>query len=334
MTRPRSLLVNASDTPYYHCIGRCVRRALLCGRDPVSGKSFDHRKQRILERLKALAEIFGIDVCAYALMSNHYHLVLRLAPERAERWTDREVVERWRRLYVGPPCVGRYLDGVALDATESALLAECVRQWRARLVDLSWFMRCLNEHIARMANAEDGCTGRFWEGRFKSQALLDEAALLTVMAYVDLNPVRAGIAVSVTESDYTSGQQRLVEIVAPGAAGAEDVKPALLRFVEAIRGCDTPGLPFNLQDYLELLDTTGRVVHPAKRGTIPAGAPRLLESLGLARDEWLRSVAELHVRFRLFLGAPHRLSAMAERRGWRWVRGQAAARRLYGRMNA
>jgi len=334
MTRPRSLLVNASDTPYYHCIGRCVRRALLCGQDPVSGKSFDHRKRRILERLKVLAEIFAIDVCAYALMSNHYHLVLRLAPERAERWTDREVVERWRRLYVGPPCVGHFLDDVALDEAESALLAECVRRWRGRLVDLSWFMRCLNEHIARMANAEDGCTGRFWEGRFKSQALLDEAALLTVMAYVDLNPVRAGLAESVAESDYTSGQQRLGEIIAPGVAGGEDVKPTLLPFVEAIRVCDTPGLPFNVQDYLALLDMTGRVVHPAKRGAIPAGAPRLLESLGVAPQEWLRSVAELHVRFRLFLGAPHRLSAMAERRGWRWVRGQAAARRLYGRMNA
>ena len=80
MTRPRSSLVSVSDTPYYHCIGRCVRRAFLCGKDPVSGKSFEHRKQRILERLKLLTEVFAIDLCAYALMSNHYHLVLRLAP--------------------------------------------------------------------------------------------------------------------------------------------------------------------------------------------------------------------------------------------------------------
>jgi len=335
MTRPRSLLVNASDTPYYHCIGRCVRRALLCGQDPVSGKSFEHRKQRILERLEALTDIFAIDLCAYALMSNHYHLVLRLAPARAEGWTDREVVERWRRLYVGPPCVGRYLEGCPLDEGETALLSDCVRRWRSRLVDLSWFMRCLNEFIARMANAEDGCTGRFWEGRFKSQALLDEAALLTVMAYVDLNPVRAGLCESVLASEYTSGQQRLEEIVAPHGTAGRPTKPALLPFVEALGEGDAGrGLPFNVQDYLALLDTTGRAVHPTKGGVIPVGTPRLLESLGLAPGEWLRSVAELHARFRLFIGAPHRLSTVVERRGWRWVRGQAAARRLYGHMNA
>jgi REP element-mobilizing transposase RayT len=149
MTRPRATLVSASDTPYYHCIGRCVRRSFLCGKDPVSGKSFDHRKQLILDRLALLAEIFAIDLCAYALMSNHYHLVLRLAPERAQAWTDRDVVERWRRLYAGPPCIERFLDHAALDSAEEALHADCIRRWRHRLTDLSWFMRCLNEYVAR-----------------------------------------------------------------------------------------------------------------------------------------------------------------------------------------
>lgn len=333
MTRPRSTLVSPSDTPYYHCIGRCVRRAFLCGEDPVSGKSFDHRKQRIRERLALLTEVFAIDVCAYALMSNHYHLVLRLAPERAAAWTEREVVERWRRLYSGPPCVTRYLDGAPLDAVETALLADCLPRWRSRLVDLSWFMRCLNEFIARLANREDGCTGRFWEGRFKSQALLDEQALLTVMAYVDLNPVRAGVAESIDTSDFTSGQQRLGELTKPEGESSLDRKPALLPFAQALRRPEVGGLPFNLQDYLDLLDTSGRVVHPTKHGAIPEITSRLLSSLGLEPGEWLKSVAELHARFRLFIGAPHRLSLLAERRGWRWIRGQRAARRLYGRVN-
>ena len=93
----------------------------------------------------------------------------------------------------------------------AARKAQRVAQWRARLSDLSWFMRCLNESIARRANQEDGCTGRFWEGRFRSQALLDEAALLTCMSYVDLNPMRAGMASSLEESDFTSIQQRFEE---------------------------------------------------------------------------------------------------------------------------
>ncbi len=333
MTRARASLVSVSDTPYYHCIGRCVRQAFLCGRDPVSGKSFEHRKVSILERLALLTEVFAIDLCAYALMSNHYHLVLHLAPERAAQWSEREVVERWRRLYTGPACVARFLDGLALDASESAQLADCIGRWRSRLCDLSWFMRCLNEYIARVANAQDGCTGRFWEGRFKSQALLDEEALLTVMAYVDLNPVRAGLAESVAASAFTSGQQRLREIIEPASALQAAMRPALHPFAEAIRQGEDVALPFNLQDYLDLLDTSGRAVHPAKRGALPGSTPRLLATLGLAPGEWLASVAELHARFRLFIGAPHRLSGLAEKRGWRWIRGQAAARRLYRRAN-
>lgn len=331
MTRPRAAIVSVNDTPYYHCIGRCVRQAFLCGKDPVSGKSFDHRKKRILERLKLLTEVFAVDLCAYALMSNHYHLIVRLDPSRANAWSDRDVVERWRRLYAGPPCASRLLNGAPLDASESELLATYTACWRGRLVDLSWFMRCLNEHIARLANAEDKCTGRFWEGRFKSQALLDEEALLTAMAYVDLNPVRAGLVDSIEASDFTSAQQRLQDGSAPPASA--DDKPVLLPFAHALRRGETEALPFNLQDYLDLLDTSGRVVHPTKRGFIPASTPRLLLSLGLQPEEWLKSVGELHARFRLFIGAPHRLSRLAESRGWRWIRGQSAARRLYRRGN-
>ena len=333
MTRPRSALVSVSDTPYYHCVGRCVRRSFLCGKDPVSGKSFEHRKQLILDRLALLNEIFAIDLCAYALMSNHYHLVLRLAPARAQAWTDRDVVERWRRLYAGPPCVARFLDHAALDTAEEALLADCIQRWRHRLTDLSWFMRCLNEYVARVANAEDECTGRFWEGRFKSQALLDQQALLTVMAYVDLNPVRAGLAESVDASEFTSGRQRLHEL-APATASAAAPKPALLPFAQALRADEEAALPFNVQDYLDLLDTTGRAVHPAKRGAIPETIPRLLATLGVAPDAWLDSVVALHASFRSFMGSPHRLSALAEQRGWRWIRGQSAARRLYCQVNA
>jgi putative transposase len=333
MTRARSSLVSVSDTPYYHCIGRCVRRAFLCGKDPASGRSFDHRKQLILERLALLTEVFAIDLCAYALMGNHYHLVLRLAPERAAEWSTREVLERWCRLYRRPACVTRHLDGVPLDASESALLAELAGRWRGRLVDLGWFMRCLNEFVARLANKEDGCTGRFWEGRYKSQALLDEAALLTVMAYVDLNPVRAGLADSVAASEFTSGQQRLRELAASSSSSADAGRPALRAFAQALRGNEDASLPCSLQDYLDLLDTSGRAVHPTRRGAISDTTPRLLASLGLAPSEWLKSVAELHARFRLFIGAPHRLTRLTEKRGWRWVYGQRAARRLYGRLN-
>ena len=87
---------------------------------------------------------------------------------------DQEVAGRWIQLFSGPLLMHQYLGNTSLTAVEKEYVASLLSTWRGRLGDLSWFMRCLNEPIARMANSEDHCTGRFWEGRFKSQALLDD----------------------------------------------------------------------------------------------------------------------------------------------------------------
>ncbi len=336
MTRPRATLVSVEDTPYYHCIGRCVRRAYLCGEDQLSGKSFAHRRQWILARLKLLTETFAIDLCAYAVMSNHYHLVVRLAPERVKSWTAREVLERWTRLFSGPELVQRYLMHQPLAETERTTLDALIGKWASRLSDLSWFMRCLNEPIARQANLEDGCTGHFWEGRFKSQALLDETALLTAMVYVDLNPIRAGIAETPVESDFTSIQQRLFSVAKRQGLtkiGHRAEKPALLSLLGAQHRDSPDDIPFNLQDYFDLLDTTGRVVRSDKRGAIADSQPTLLTTLGIASPEWFKSVTQLQSRFELFVGSPQHLRRLADKRGWRWVRGLAAGRKLYAKAN-
>ncbi len=209
MPYPRHAQVSAHTTPYYHCVSRCVRRAFLCGWDRLTGQSYEHRKRWIVERLRVLSEVFCGDVCAYAVMANHHHVVLRLNPEQAGGLTDDEVLDRWSRLFGLPLLVERYREGLSGSDVEAETAREWIATYRQRLSDLSWFMRCLNEPIARWANAEDGVTGRFWEGRFKSQGLLDEAALLTCMSYVDLNPVRAAISDTPEDSDYTSIQARI-----------------------------------------------------------------------------------------------------------------------------
>ena len=105
MARARKELISLTDTRYYHCIARCVRRAFLCGRDEFSGKDYEHRRQWIVDRLFELAEIFAIDVVAYAVLSNHYHTILQVSAEQAAEWSMDEVIERWTRLFSGHPLV-------------------------------------------------------------------------------------------------------------------------------------------------------------------------------------------------------------------------------------
>jgi len=207
---PRRRYVQEGQEGIYHCFSRCVRRAFLYGFDKATGRDFSHRKAWLLSRLRHLASIFAIDVCAYAIMDNHYHLILRTRPDIAAAWSDHEVAERWLTLYPHQPISQN--DSTTQKEIEINALADCperIALLRQRLSNLSWFMGRLNEYIARVANKEDKVTGKFWEARFKCRALLDEAAIATGMVYVDLNAIRAGRAISPETSDFTSIQERI-----------------------------------------------------------------------------------------------------------------------------
>lgn len=151
MTRARRELVSLDDTPYYHCTTRCVRRAFMCGTDHSTGSCFEHRRGWISRRIKELAAVFTIGIAAYAVMSNHYHVVVRVNPEAAESLSTAEVIERWQRPSTVPPMIKRYCAGHSLSKPELDIIDEVVAEWRERLTDISWFMRCLNEDIARKA---------------------------------------------------------------------------------------------------------------------------------------------------------------------------------------
>ena len=210
MAMPRSKYVREGQEGVYHCFSRCVRRAFLCGFDPLTRRDFSHRKAWILSRLKHLSAIFAIEVCAYAILHNHYHLILRIRPDLAAGWSDREVATRWLRLFPKNHPSGN----TPSPPTEDDIAAlvqwpERIAVLRKRLSSLSWFMGRLNEYIARAANKEDDVKGRFWESRFKCQALLDAAAIASCMVYVDLNLIRVGLAATPEESDFTSIQERI-----------------------------------------------------------------------------------------------------------------------------
>ena len=221
MSKPRSTLINLENTEYYHCITRCVRRAFLCGEDLHTKQNYDHRRQWIVDRMKLLAQNFTIGICAYAVLSNHWHLVLKVDQSQAFNLTEDEVIARWTAIYPsGLIVVKRYLEGKA-SADEVEDVKSKIAIWRERLTNISWFMSALNHNIACRANKEDDCTGRFWESRFTSQALLDDTAILSCMAYVDLNPIRAGIAQELIDSDFTSIQERIVSFQTSQASGCK-----------------------------------------------------------------------------------------------------------------
>ena len=283
MTKARSQQIDLQATPYYHCISRCVRRAFLCGEDQYSGANYDHRKDWIVERLCLLGEVFAIDIAAYAIMSNHYHLVLHVNREEAEQLSDDQVIERWLSIYKGPLLIRKFRSGFEMTQAERDKVAEIVSTWRERLSSISWFMSCLNEYIAKEANREDNCKGHFWEGRFKSQALLDETAILSCMAYVDLNPVRAAISCDLEDSDFTSIQDRIRQVKRESV----DTKPKLLPFIEAEhKDKNLTALPFSLQDYIDLVDWTGRCIRDDKRGFISSHIQPILNQLNLTEEQW------------------------------------------------
>ncbi|MEJ6473200.1 transposase, partial [Pseudoalteromonas piscicida] len=151
MATARKKLISLTDTKYYHCISRCVRRAFLCGEDALTGKSFEHRRGWIEEKLLALGAVFCIDVCGYAVMSNHSHLVLHVDDDAAKRLSDKAVVIRWHELFKGNAVTQKFANGEPLSESEHVILAEQVAKYRERLADISWFMRVLNEDIARRA---------------------------------------------------------------------------------------------------------------------------------------------------------------------------------------
>ncbi len=206
---PRAEQFDPNQVCIVHLIQRCVRRSYLTGFDEASGKDYSHRREWIRSRMERLASVFGLDVLTYAILSNHLHLVARSRPDVVREWSDKEVALRWLRIFPGQR-IDEHLANPTTNAVDTlANNSERIAMIRLRLSDPSWFMKALCEPIARLANFQDNVTGHFWEGRFKAQAITDEAGLLACSMYVDLNPIRAAMASSPQVSIHTSAYDRI-----------------------------------------------------------------------------------------------------------------------------
>ena len=296
MTTARSQQVCIDATPYYHCVSRCVRRSFLCGYDAFSQTSYEHRRDWIESRIKMLATVYCIDICAYAVMSNHYHLVVHINKAKLDKLTDIDVIQRWSLLHAKPDMIKRFIGNDLKGKTEISLAKKIIQQWRERLYSLSWFMRELNFDIALKANKEDNCKGHFWESRYKSQALLDEKALLAAMAYTDLNPVRSGTAKTLETSDYTSIKSRLKALYRQ-----RPDEPKLFPFVGSTNNSARTGIPFRLMDYLELVEWSGKRLKEGNASLNPH-LPSILERLNLTHKDWLVACSQLEKQRAILVG--------------------------------
>lgn len=311
MTRARKDIINLEQTTCYHLINRCVRKSFLTGFDASSGKDYSYRRGWILERIKHLSEAFAIDVAAYAIMSNHYHLVVKVDIKKANSWSIAEVVERWKRVCKSPGWVARCKKEDLADQ-ELKQYIDIIKCWRQRLYDISWFMKTLNEYISRRANDEDNCRGHFWESRFKSQALLDSTAILSCVMYVDLNPIRAGMAGSLERSDFTSIQQRLLcRTMSRSADAVAPPAPILLNFKTLLEN-----LTLFEHEYIELLQTAASAQGCTTEDSWSQCSWSYYDFA--ARPQWMHMINNFSRYFGAFAGRharcyPHRCINQAER---------------------
>ncbi|NQY89323.1 MAG: transposase [Colwellia sp.] len=290
MPKPRSQQISLLDTPYYH----------ICSRTWIEKRIFQ------------LSKVFSIDICAHAVMHNHLHLVLQVDVEQVKKWSTGEVLERWHQLFKGTFLTQKYSNqqnNQTLDKLQLAMVESTADIYKQRLMDISWFMRSLNEPIARQANREDNCTGHFWEGRFKSQALLDEGALLSCMAYVDLNSIRAGIASTPEQSNFTSIQLRIK------AAIKGEQPTSLLHFTGNEHQKKPTGIRFSLKDYLTLVDKTGRILRDGKRGAIKSKTANILTRLYISDENWLKLTMDFECIFTGAVGTAEHLCEFSEHVG-------------------
>ncbi|MBD3648611.1 MAG: transposase [Pseudomonadales bacterium] len=243
-------------------------------------------------------------------MSNHYHIVLRTDPRRPGHWSDDEVAERW--LQICPGRKPRKPDPDIHEKRKHALLADPaqIERLRKRLGSLSWFMRQINEPLARRSNKEDGCTGRFWEGRFSSQAILDDAGMLACMVYVDLNPVRAGLAEDLADSKHTSVRHRI-------SLDASEQRLAPIH--REPDDADVLGY-LTVAEYLELVRWTAHCQSDYRPGIESIRLPKVLQQHDVDEDTWHSHYLPVPHHWQRAIGSRIALEDYAKMLGQRWIK--------------
>jgi len=349
----------------------------LCGWDPRTGRDYSHRKVWLHGRLQELAQIFAVDACVWAILSNHYHLIVRNRPDLVAQWSDEEVARRWWYLYPER----RNDDGLPAEPTAVEIRSivqdsRRIAELRKRLSSISWFMKSVNEWLSKRANASEKQRGHFWQERFGCRNLLDEGAILVCSIYIDLNEIRAQLAAAPEGSRNTSAYHRLLaRLLRRERAAAAGV--AAFAFLEmdyqpsdpdywmcpvhtddrapllGVPGTVASTLPWRpadvaqqdggavaktwrhgflsvtLEQYLEILDRTGRQVAEGKPGVIDPHIAPILERVGIRPSAWLGMLEEFETWFHGAVGKAERVLEHAAQTGRSWLHGLEHCRQSF-----
>ena len=343
MTSARRDIVEEGVDGTYHCTNRCVRRAHLCGVDKDTGKNYEHRKDWIRNRLIYLSDVFVMDILSFAVMDNHLHIMIRTNFNKLASLSDREILRRWKKLFPKK----NNLDDNSFEPTDEELKVmqlntERMKEIRRRMGDVSWFMKSVDEYIAREANKEDDVTGCFWEGRFSCERAMDEGATLNCAIYIDLNPIRAGIYETPEESQFTSVYERIHEktintvqdkLKEQDALGPDfaELNKRQTNWLAPIdnRKSERGFLSMDFEQYLTLLEWTGQQIRTDKRGAIPSNILPILERLKIRAEQWVDNIIKHGEMFHRVVGNKAEIRDLAARRGKHWFKGYSAAKQNF-----
>jgi len=313
-------VIDESEVGAYHIWSRTVRRAFLTGFDPQTGVNYSYRKELIERRLEALASVFAIDCCDFTVLDNHLHLILRNRPDIVAGWSDEEVARRWLRLKRSE--LELQDEPTAEQIAEFVADRERVAKARKSLSCISDFMGSLKEAVAVVCNFVDRCTGNFWQGRFGARRLNDVAELLVCSLYVNMNPIRAGLADTPETAEHTSTYARLQDRQAgdPDLPSSGWLAPVHVDGdgydgVGAKRRASNKGfLEISFVEQLELLDNLVRRERIEQSGGTSSDIPPVLERLGVTTSQWEHAVTVTSRRFARELDIMAMMFAEARRR--------------------
>lgn len=364
MTKARKYQVDPNVSAHYHVTDRCVQKMFLMGVDPYTQQSYEHRKFWIVERLRYLSKIFIIEIGGYSIMDNHYHLLVKTRPDLLKLLTDEEVLDRWFNL-----CPPKFKPSATPREQKIKNLKalylkdrEYIKEIRVNIGSLSCFMKVLNQNIARRANREMGTTGSFWQSRFHCKMITSAEVATYTQTYIDLNPIRAGIAETPETAKFTSAHDRIehrqnrkkvreaLQVLRDQKqdkkTSLRDTNPeAVEKFLAVYKGRNRtkwlasfykgefhtrPFFRITEEEYFDLLDCSGREIRADKPGAIPASLAPIFDRLEIDCQQWVESLKAYDTNFYRVVGKMSKAFELLKHTTNRWFKGACINRKIFG----